>query len=93
MDKLDLTRCGWPDDFKNRFTHADVNAQQLGICSQLGWKTSIDKLKFNQLVDDAAEKVEVSQSVNFPEFAKQSETVYPHIIFPFERKDHTIAGL
>ena len=50
----------------------DFTAQQLGINSQHDWTKSIDKMKFNQLVDDAAEKFEVAQAVTFPDLAKQA---------------------
>ena len=62
-----------PDEVENRFNHADFTAQQLGIYSQHDWTKSIDKMKFNQLVDDAAEKFEVAQAVNFADFAKQAQ--------------------
>ena len=54
-----------PDKVENRFIHADFTAQQLGIYSQHDWTKTIDKMKFNQLVDDAAEKFDVAQAVNF----------------------------
>ena len=59
-----------PDEVKNRFTHADFTAQQLGIYSEHGWNKSIDKANFNQIVDDATEKFEVEKAVNFPDLAK-----------------------
>ena len=49
-----------PDEPENRFTHADFTAQQLGIYSQHDWTISIDKMQFNQLVDDTAVKLEVA---------------------------------
>ena len=60
------------DEVENRFTHADFTAQQLGIYSQHDWTKSIEKLKFNQLVDDKVEKFEVVQAVNFADLAKQA---------------------
>ena len=48
---------------ENGFTHVDFTAQQVGIYSQHDWTKSIDKMKFNQLVDDAAEKFEVERAV------------------------------
>ena len=45
-----------PDEVENRFTHADFTAPQLGKYNQQDWTKSLDKMKFNQLVDDAAEK-------------------------------------
>ena len=62
-----------PDELENRFTHADFTAQQLGIYSQHDCTKSIYKMKFNQLVDDAAEKFEVAQAVNFADLAKQAK--------------------
>ena len=44
-----------PGEIENRFTHADFTTQQLGIYSQKECTNSIDKMKFNQLGDDAAE--------------------------------------
>ena len=61
-----------PDEVENRFTHAGFTAQQLGIYSQHDWSKSIDKMKFNQLDDDAADKFEVAQAVNFADLAKQA---------------------
>ena len=62
-----------PDEVENRFTHADFTAQQLGIYSQHDGTKSIDKMKFHQLVDDATEKFEITQAVNFADFAKQAQ--------------------
>ena len=62
-----------PDEIENRFTHADFSAQQLGIYSQHDWTKSIDKMNFNQLVDDAAEKFEVAQALNFCRPCKKSK--------------------
>ena len=62
-----------PDEVHNQFTHADFTEQQLGIYSQHGWSKSVDKMRFNQLVDDAAEKFEVARAVNFADLAKQSQ--------------------
>ena len=42
------------------------------VCSQRDWTKSIDKMKVNQLVGDAAEKCEVAQAVNFADLAKQA---------------------
>ena len=53
--------------------HADSNAQQLGNYSQRDWTNSKDKMKFNQLLDDATEKLEVEQVVKFSDLAKQAE--------------------
>ena len=62
-----------PDEVENRFTHADFTAQQLGIYSQHDWTESIDKMKFNHLVDNAAEKFEVARAVNVADLAKQAQ--------------------
>ena len=62
-----------PDKVENRFSHADLTAQQLGIYSRHDWTKSIDKIKFNQFIDNAAEKFEVAQAVNFADFAKQAQ--------------------
>ena len=62
-----------PDQVENRFTHADFTMQQLRIYSQHDWTKSLDKMKFNQLVDDAAEKFEVAQAVHFADLAKQAK--------------------
>ena len=62
-----------PDQVKKRFNHADFIALQLGIYSQHDWTKSIDKMKFNQLVDDVAEKFEVARAVNFADLAKQAQ--------------------
>ena len=62
-----------PDEAENRFTHADFTAQQLGVYSQHDWTKSIDKMKVNQLVDDAAEKFDVARAVNFTDLAKQAQ--------------------
>ena len=62
-----------PDEFENRFTHADFTAQQLGIYNQHDWTKSIDRMKFNQLFDDAAEKIKVARAVNFADLAKQAQ--------------------
>ena len=61
------------DEVENRFTHAELTAQQLGIYSQKDWNKSIDKMKFNQLVDDAAEKFEVVRAVNFADLTKRAQ--------------------
>ena len=61
------------DEIANRFTHAIFTATKLGIYSQRDWNNPIDKMKFNQLVDDAAEKFEVAQDVNFAHLAKQEQ--------------------
>ena len=58
------------DEVENRFIPADLTAQQLGIYSQHNWTISVDNMKFNLLVDDAAEKIEVARAVNF---AKQAQ--------------------
>ena len=62
-----------PAEVDNHFTHADFTAQQLGIYSQYDWTKSVDKMRFNQLVDDAAEKFEVARAVNFADLAKQAQ--------------------
>ena len=62
-----------PDEVENHFVHADLTEQQLGIYSQHEWTKSIDKMKFNQLVDDAAEKFEVARAVNFADPAKPAQ--------------------
>ena len=59
-----------PDEIESRFTHMDFIAQHLGIYSQRDWTDSIDKLKFNKILDDA-EKFEVAQAVNFTDLAKK----------------------
>ena len=66
----DPVRTFTPDKLENSFTHADFTAQQLGIYSQHDWTNSIDKMKFNQLVDDALEKFQAAQAVNFADLAK-----------------------
>ena len=58
---------------ENPFNHADFTAQQLGVYSQHDWTKSINKRKFNQLVDDAAANTEVAQAVNFADLAKQAQ--------------------
>ena len=73
LQRVNPVRTCTPDEVENRFTHADFTAQQLGIYTQHDWTRSIDKMKFNQLVYDAAEKFEVSQAVNFADFAKQAQ--------------------
>ena len=45
-----------PDEVENSFTQADFTAPQLGKNNQHDWTKSLDKMKFNQLVFDAAEK-------------------------------------
>ena len=62
-----------PDEVENRFTHADFTAQELRIYNQHDWTKSTDKMKFNQLVDDAAKKFEVARAVNFADLAKQAQ--------------------
>ena len=62
-----------PVEVDNHFTHAEFTAQQLGIYSQHHWTKSEDKMRFNQLVDDAAEKFEVARAVNFADLAKQAQ--------------------
>ena len=62
-----------PDELENRFTHVDFTTQQLGIYSQHDWTKSIDNMKFNQLVDDAAGKFEVAPAVNFADLSKQAQ--------------------
>ena len=54
---------------ESRFTQADFTGKQIGIYSQRDWTNSIDKIKFNQLVDDVAEKCEVAHAANFAELA------------------------
>ena len=56
-----------PDEVENHSTHAIF--KQFGIYSQHDWTKSIDKMKFNHLVDDSAEKFEVAQAVNFADLA------------------------
>ena len=46
---------------------------QIGVYSQNDWTKSIDKTKFNQLVDDAAQKFEVAQAVNFANLVKLAQ--------------------
>ena len=41
--------------------------------SQHDWTKSIDKMEFNQLVDNAAEKFEVAQALKFADLAKQTQ--------------------
>ena len=62
-----------PAEVDNHFTHAEFTAQQLGIYSQHDWTKSVDKMRFNKLVDDAAEKFEVARAVNFEDLAKQAQ--------------------
>ena len=62
-----------PDEVEKRSTHADLTAQKLGIYSQHDWTKSIDRIKCNQLVDDAAQKFEVAQAVNFADLARQAQ--------------------
>ena len=59
-----------PDEVENRFTQTDFTAQQLGLYRQRDWTNAIDKMKFKQLVDDTAEKIEVAQAINFAEQAQ-----------------------
>ena len=60
-----------PDEIENHLIHAEITAQQFGLYKQHDWTMSIDKRKFNQSVDKAAEKFEVAQAVNFA--AKQAQ--------------------
>ena len=62
-----------PAEVVNHFTHAEFTAQQLGINSRHDWTKSVDKMRFNQLVDDAAEKFEVASAVNFANLAEQAQ--------------------
>ena len=62
-----------PDDVGNRFTYAGFTAQKLGIHNQHDGTKSMNKLKFNQLVDDPADKIELAQAVNFADLAKQAQ--------------------
>ena len=55
------------------FTHADFTTKELVIYSQRDWTNSIDKWKFNELVDNAAGKFEVAQTVNYKELEKQAQ--------------------
>ena len=41
--------------------------------TRLDWTKSIEKMKFNQFVDDAAEKFEVARAVSFADLAKQAQ--------------------
>ena len=66
-----------PDEVENRTTHADFTAQQFSIYNQHDWNMSIDKKKFNQLVDDGAEKFEVAQAVYFADPAKKAQLQAP----------------
>ena len=50
-----------PAKIESRFTDANSTAQQLGIYSQRHWTDSIDKMKINYLVDDAAEEFDVAE--------------------------------
>ena len=74
-----------PDEIENRFTNADFIAQQLGIYSQHDWTKSIEKTKFNQLVDDAAIKFVVARAINFADLAKQAQL---QAQFSQSRTDH-----
>ena len=65
-----------PDEVENRFNHAIFIAQQLGIYSQRHWTNSINKVEFNQLVDDAAEKFEIVKAVNLQTL--QNKHKYKH---------------
>ena len=49
------------DEIERRFTNANFNAQQLGIYIQRDWTNSMDKLKFSQLLNDAAVKFDTSR--------------------------------
>ena len=62
-----------PYETENHFTNADFAAQQLGIYSQRDWTDSIDRMKFNQLVDDAAEWFETAQAVYVADLAKPAQ--------------------
>ena len=62
-----------PDKVENRFADAEFTSQQCGIYSQHDWTKSKDKMKFNDFVDDAAEKFEVASTVNFADLAKQAQ--------------------
>ena len=62
------------DEVENTFTHADFTAQQFSIYSQHNWTKSIDKMKFNQLIDDAADKFEVAQAVDSTNLAKKAQS-------------------
>ena len=77
-----------PDEVENRFTNGDFTAQQFGIYSQHDWTKSIDKMKFNQLVDDAAEKFEVARAVNFADLAKQAQLQAEFLQFRIEYNDY-----
>ena len=61
------------DEIQSRFTQVEFIAQQLGIYSQRDWTNSIVRVKFNQLVDDAAKKFEVAQAVNFAYHANEAK--------------------
>ena len=68
-----------PYENKDRFTNSDFTAEQLGIQHQHDWTKSIDKMKFNQFVDDVVEKFEEAQAVNFADlFRSQNEPIYKH---------------
>ena len=69
-----------PDEVENRVTHADFTAQQLGIYSQHDWTKSIDKMKFKQLVDDAAEHFEVARAVNFADHLAKHAQLQAHFL-------------
>ena len=61
------------DEVDSHFTHAEFTAQQLGFYSQHDWNKSVDKMRFNQLVDASAEKFELARAVNFADLAKQAQ--------------------
>ena len=56
---------------KRKITQVKLTAQQIGIFSQSDGTLPIDKMNFNQWVDDAAKKIEAPQVVNFAEWAQQ----------------------
>ena len=76
------------DEVENRFTHADFIAQKLGIYNQHDWSKSIDKMKFNQLVNDAAEKFEIALAVSFADLAKQAQLQAQFSQLRTERNDY-----
>ena len=64
-----------PDGIELRFTQINFTAQQLGIFSKREWTNSIDKMKYNQIADDAAEKTEVNKFCGFSTPSKITSSV------------------
>ena len=61
------------DEVEKLFTLAEFTAHQLGIHRQIDWTNSIDNMKFNQLVGNAAETIAVAQAINIADLAKQAQ--------------------